>query len=57
MREKRRSTGVVYLACQERDDSNGTTTCEEEEDEVVVEDEETIQNTKQNEISNSEVRQ
>ena len=57
MREKRRSTGVVYLACQERDDSNGTTTCEEEEDDVVVEDEETIQNTKQNEISNSEGRQ
>ena len=51
MREKRRSTGVVYLGCQ-GNDSNGTTTAEEEEeDEVVEEDEETVKNTKQNEIS------
>ena len=53
MREKRRSTGVVYLGCQ-ANDSNGTTTAEEEDDEVVVEeDEETVKNTKQNEISAS----
>ena len=56
MREKRRSTGVVYLGCQ-ANDSNGTTTGEEEEEdeeEVVVVDEETVKNTKQNEISNTD---
>ena len=53
MREKRRSTGVVYLGCQ-GNDSNGTTTGEEEEEEeVVVVDEETVKNTKQNEICNT----
>ena len=53
MREKRRSTGVVYLASREGNESNGTTTCEEEEGE----DEETVKNTKQNEISNTDGRQ
>ena len=53
MREKRRSTGVVYLGCQ-GNDSNGTTTGEEEEEEEeVVVDEETVKNTKQNEICNT----
>ena len=54
MREKRRSTGVVYLGCQ-GNDSNGTTTGEEEEEEeeLVLVDEETVKNTKQNEISNN----
>ena len=52
MREKRRSTGVVYLGCQ-GNDSNGTTTGEEEEEEEEeVVDEETVKNTKQNEICN-----
>ena len=54
MREKRRSTGVVYLASREGNESNGTTTCEEEEE---GEDEETVKNTKQNEISNTDGRQ